>query len=233
MKTLQPLTIDSLLNELRTHPVNSNDFFVDFRDRVLTTAQLQRFIKQYHFFCHRFVKLLEGLLYQTPLEELEMRVELTKTLYSELGSGSLNHAHIRQLERFAEAAEISKQDLRQTQPVPEVQGYLDIVHNLFMEAGYLQALGAEWAIETTAISEFQYFLPGLQKYPQFTPHDLTFFSMHLEEEMAHSDWMTQGVRHTAKNYEDLEQVALGARQTVEAWHSFWKGMHRTVFDSCA
>ncbi|GJL53471.1 MAG: hypothetical protein NPIRA02_06030 [Nitrospirales bacterium] len=233
MKTLQPLTVDSLLHELTTHPVNTNIFFVDFREHVLTTAQLQTFVGQYHFFCHRFVKLLEGLLYQTPLDELEMRVELTKTLYSELGSGSLPHAHIRQLERFAQAVEMSEQDLRHTQPVPEVQEYLECIHHLFMEAGYLQALGAEWAIETTAVSEFQYFLPGLQKYSQFTPHDLTFFSMHLEEELAHSHWMTQGVRHTAKNPEDLEQVARGARQTAEAWHTFWKGMHRTVFDSRA
>ncbi|WP_454063275.1 iron-containing redox enzyme family protein [Candidatus Nitrospira salsa] len=233
VNTIQPVTVDSLLSELTAHPVNSNIFFIDFRERVLTTTQLQMFIRHYHFFCHRFVKLLEGLLYCTPLEELEMRVELTKTLYSELGSGSSKHAHIRQLERFAQAAEVSQHDLRQTQPLPEIQEYLDTVQHLFMEAGYLQALGAEWAIETTAVSEFHYFLPGLQKYSIFTSQDLTFFSMHLEEEMAHSDWITQGVRHTAKNAKDLEQVAFGARQTAEAWHTFWKGMHRAVFDSCA
>ncbi len=229
--TLQNLTIESLLRELTTHPVNTNRFFVEFRDRILTTEQLHTFIPQYHFFCYRFVKVLEGLLYHTPLDELEMRVELTKTLYSELGSGSLNHAHIRHLERFAETAGINRHDLIHIQPIPEVQQYLDLLHHLFIEAGYLQALGAELAVETTAVSEFRYFLPGLQKYPRFTAQDLAFFSMHLEEEVTHSDWLTKAVCNTAKTSEDLEQVAVGARQTADAWHTFWKGMYRVVFDS--
>lgn len=231
MNSVHPLTIDSLRNELSAHPVNSNEFFVDFRDRFLNSQQLHTFITQYHFFCHRFVKVLEGLLYHTPLEELEMRVELTKTLYSELGSGLLNHAHIRHLERFAQTAGISPDDLQHTLPLPEVQQYLDLLQHLFMEAGYLQALGAELAVETTAVSEFRYFVPGLQKYPQFTSQDLTFFSMHLEEEVAHSDWITRAVHNTAKTPDDLEQVALGARTTANTWDTFWKGMHRAVFHS--
>ncbi len=230
-QTVHTLTIESLLDELTTHPVNSNQFFVDFRDCCLNTAQLQTFIKQYHFFCYRFVKVLEGLLYSTPLEELEMRVELTKTLYSELGSGSLNHAHIRHLERFALAAGITQYELMHTQPIQEVQRYLQTLHDLFIDAGYLQALGAELAVETTAVSEFQHFVPGLKKYPQFTSQDLTFFSMHLEEEVTHGDWLTRAVMKTARTEDDLEQIALGARTAADAWHIFWNGMHRVVFAS--
>ena len=33
MNSLYPLSVDSLLDELTAHPVNSNEFFVDFRDR--------------------------------------------------------------------------------------------------------------------------------------------------------------------------------------------------------
>ena len=229
--TIHTLTIQSLIDELKSHPVNSNEFFLDFRDRVLTTKQLHIFLKQYHYFCHRFVKVLEGLLYHTPLEELEMRVEITKTLYSELGSGSLNHAHIRHLERFARAAGLSQYELTQTQPILEIQEYLQALHHLFIEAGYLQALGAELAVETTAVSEFQYFVPGLQKYSQFSTQDLTFFSMHLEEEVIHGDWLIKAVQKTTKTSDDLEQVAQGARATADAWHNFWKGMHRVTFAS--
>ncbi|MGB0910659.1 MAG: TenA family transcriptional regulator [Nitrospirales bacterium] len=231
--TVQNLTIESLLEELSAHPVNANKFFVNFQECYLTRSQLHTFIRQYHFFCHRFVKVLEGLLYQTPLEELEMRVQLTKTLYSELGSGSLNHAHIRHLEQFSQAAGLAQEDLTHTEPIPEVRQYLEVLHNLFIESEYLQALGAELAVETTAVSEFRYFLPGLQKYPQFTPKDLTFFSMHLEEEITHSDWLATAVKKTTQTSDDLEQVALGARRTANAWHTFWNGMHRAIFDSCA
>jgi len=231
MNPVQTLTVDSLLEELRAHPVNTNPFFVDFRDQFLTIDQLRSFIKQYHFFCFRFVKILEGLLFHTPLEELDMRIELTKTLYSELGSGATDQAHVRHLECFAQTLGIQQSDLRQTRPIPEVQQYLEVLDRLFLQSDFLKALGAELAVETTAISEFRFFVPGLQKYPQFTEKDLIFFSMHLQEEAHHSDWLTEAVRKTATSSEDLEHVAIGARETANAWHQFWIGMYEEVFDT--
>ena len=229
--SVQDLSLESLLTELRNHPVNTNRFFADFQDRFLTQQQLHTFITQYHYFCHHFVKLLEGLLFHTPLEELQMRVELTKTLHSELGNGSADHAHIRHLERFADAAGVNRHDLRSTRPIPENQRYLDVLRHLFIEAEYLEALGAELAVESTAVSEFTYFLPGLKKYSRFTNQDLTFFSMHLEEEVTHCDWLTKAVQNTAKAPEELERVAFGARTAADGWNEFWKGMHRVVFSN--
>lgn len=224
MNPAQTLTVESLLDELRAHPVNTNQFFVEFRDQFLTTDQLRRFIKQYHFFCFRFVKILEGLLYHTPIEQMDMRIELTKTLYSELGSGLTDKAHVRYLERFAQSLGIPESDLRHTRPIPEVDQYLQVLDRLFIQSDYLRALGAELAVETTAISEFRFFLPGLQKYSRFTEQDLLFFSMHLQEEAHHSNWLADAVRKTATSLEDLEHVAMGARETAEAWHQFWLGM---------
>ena len=228
MNSLQTLTVDSLLDELRAHPVNCNQFFTEFRDQFLPIHQLQRFIEQYHFFCFRFVKVLEGLLYSTPLEELDMRIELTKTLHSELGNGVKERVHIRHLEHFAQTLGLPPSELLHTRPIPEVQQYLNKLDQLFRNSGFLKALGAELAVEITAISEFRFFVPGLQKYPQFSKKDLWFFSMHLQEEANHSDWLTSAVRKTAKTTNDLEEIASGARETAEAWHQFWTGMRTHV-----
>ena len=160
-----------------------------------------------------------------------MRVELTKTLYSELGSGVMEQAHIRQLEDFAQILGIQPSELGLTQPIPEVEQYLHVLDRLFLQSDFLKALGAELAVETTAISEFRYFLPGLKKYPQFTDKDLTFFSTHLQEEEHHSDWLRDAVRKTATTPEDLELVAQGARETADAWHEFWIGMRAHVHSS--
>ena len=231
MTTVQTLSVETLLDELLAHPVNSNQFFVSFRDRFLTDQELQIFLRQYHYFCFRFVKVLEGLLYKTPAEELDMRIELAKTLYSELGSGSSEHVHIRQLERFAETVGLTRKDLDQTEPISEVSSYLDVLHRFFLESEYLTALGAELAVETTAVSEFRYFVPGLQKYHRFSANELTFFTSHLEEETQHSTWLADAVLKTATSPEELEQVAMSARQTAEAWNEFWKGMEQAVFRS--
>ena len=55
--------------------------------------------------------------------------------------------------------------------------------------------------------------------------------MHLQEEAHHSDWLTEAVRKTATSLEDLEHVAIGARETADAWHQFWIGMYEEVFDT--
>ncbi len=72
--------LDALVQELKDHPVNTNVFFQAFKDQYLSRRQLQTFLRQYHYFCKHFVKVLEGLLYKTPVDALEMRVELAKTL---------------------------------------------------------------------------------------------------------------------------------------------------------
>ena len=146
--------LDNLVQEIKNHPVNTHPFFCAFKEQRLSIPQLQTWLRQYHYFCKHFVKLLEGLLYKTPVDELEMRVELAKTLHSELGDGDSDCAHIRLLERFAESLELDKEALDKTTPFPEVSTYLSVLHRLFVESDYLTALGSELAVEVRASAEF-------------------------------------------------------------------------------
>lgn len=226
-----PSDVESLVLELQAHPVNTNEFFRTFKSRKLRPQQLRAFVQQYHYFCFHFVKILEGLLYHTPIHEMEMRTELAKTLYSELGSGSPDRVHIRQLERFASVIGLQQQDLKCTVPIPDVTTYLDTLRRLYLDSGHLTALGAALAVETTAASEFEYFVPGLEQYERFQPGELEFFALHLAEEQHHGNWLVEAVRKTARSEDDLHRVAAGARETADAWLAFWAGIHRMVFDA--
>ena len=221
--------VESLIGELTRHPVNRNPFFQTFRDQRMTQPQLEQWLTQYHYFCKHFVKVLEGLLYRTPVEELEMRVQLAKTLDSELGSGQSDQAHIRLLERFACAIGLTEADLRRSTPLPAVEEYLAVLRRFFIEEDYLAALGAELAVEVTAAAEFRYFHPGLLQYQRFSSNDLMFFELHLTAEDDHAHWLADAVRKTTKSQSDLERVAASARTTADAWQRFWEGMQRAVF----
>src|SRR3989441_13216922 len=225
--------LDALVQELKDHPVNTNAFFQAFKDQYMSHRQLQTFLRQYHYFYKHFVKVLEGLLYKTPVGALEMRVELAKTLHSELGNVCAEQAHSRLLERFAAAVGLSPDALDQTVPVPEVAAYLAVLQRLFIESDYLTALGSEMAVEITAASEFRYFYPGLTKYRTFAAHDLVFFAMHLEAEECHSARLTAGVEKTARTQGELDRVAAGARATADAWLTFWQGLYLDVFEKAA
>ncbi len=221
--------LNPLMDELQRHPVNANPFFLAFRERPLSPEQLQVFMRQYHYFCKHFVKALEGLLYHTPVDQMEMRIELAKTLHSELGGGVAERAHITLLERFCGMAGLSRAELGRTVPLPEVDAYLTLLHTLFVESHYLVALGAELAVEVTADSEFQYLYPGLKQYPAFQEQDLEFFKLHLTEEPCHSAWLLEAVQRTAHTEEEQALVQAGARETADGWLRFWDGLYRAVF----
>ena len=230
MSPTRDSVLESLVAELEQHPVNSNVFFQAFRDQYVQRGQLQSFLKQYRYFCKHFVKLLEGLLYKTPVDQVGMRIELVKTLHSELGSGRSERAHIRSLDRFAGALGLSETELNRTRPIAEVETYMQVLHRLFIESDYLVALGAELAVEKTAAAEFKYLYPGLKKYECFQEDDLEFFALHLKEEECHGAWLIEAVQHTARTSSDYEKVAAGARETADAWHGFWLGLHREIFE---
>ncbi len=221
--------LNHLMDELQRHPVNANPFFLAFRERPLSPEQLQVFMRQYHYFCKHFVKALEGLLYHTPVDQMEMRIELAKTLHSELGGGVAERAHITLLERCCGTTGLSRAELGRTVPLPEVDAYLTLLHTLFVESHYLVALGAELAVEVTAGSEFQYLYPGLKQYPAFQEQDLEFFKLHLTEEPCHSAWLLEAVQRTAHTEEEQALVQAGARETADGWLRFWDGLYRAVF----
>lgn len=220
---------ESLVSTLEAHPVNTNAFFLAFEAEYLTQEQLRTFLRHYHYFCKHFVKLLEGLLFHTPLEQTQMRIELVKTLYSELGNGQHDQAHLALLDRFAQALGLPPADLAATTPLPEVQRYMRLLHHLFMDSDYLVALGAETAVEVTAASEFKYLYPGLHKYSCFHEDDLIFFKLHMQEELTHGQWLLQAVEQTARTPEDRARVLAAARETADAWHTFWLGLFQAVF----
>lgn len=225
---MQPF-LQSLVSVLEEHPVNTNAFFRAFEAEYLTLEQLRVFLCHYHYFCKHFVKLLEGLLFNTPLEQVQMRIELVKTLHSELGNGQLAQAHITLLDRFTQALGLTPNDLDATTPLPEVRKYMQLLHRLFIESDYLTALGAETAVEITAVSEFKYFYPGLRKYSFFQDDDIFFFKFHLQEEQCHGQWLLDAVEKTAQSPEDRARVLAAAWETADAWHAFWRGLYREVF----
>ena len=158
------------------------------------------------------------------------RVELTKTLYSELGNGDPHQAHITLLNNFARTLGLDEPALDGTVPIMGVRAYLDRLHHLFLESDYLTALGAEMAVEITAASEFRYLYPGLKAYATFRDEDLRFFRLHLEEEVCHGTWLTDAVQRTAESTRDFDVVASGARRAADAWHRFWVALYHHVFE---
>lgn len=221
--------IQDLTRELEAKPVNKNSFYRRFKEETLTDEQLKRFGGQYFWFCQNFIPLLAGLIYNTPLQEEDIRLELVKTLYSELGYGKKENVHLNLLRRFTTALGFSEGDLQNIEPIPEVENYIRQLEEFFVRSDFRTALGSEFGVEITAALEFTYLFPGIQKYPQFSRQDIYFFEFHLAEEQLHGDWLTEAVSRMARTEDAEELIKEGALKAADLWGSFWEGMERYVF----
>ncbi|MBI2665235.1 iron-containing redox enzyme family protein [Candidatus Woesearchaeota archaeon] len=160
---IDQFTLD-LVKKLREAPVNRTPFYYKFRDRNLTDQQLRRFAVQYFWFCKNFIKVLVGLVYNTPDSQEDVRLELVKTLYSELGYGQKENIHLNLLRKFTTALNISDQELEEVEPISEVDQYIRELGDIFLKADYREAIGAELGVEITAAPEFTFLYPGIKKY---------------------------------------------------------------------
>lgn len=223
--------VSTITAELEALPVNTNSFYRRFKEERLTEDQLLRFAQQYFWFCKNFIPVLAGLIYNTPVDEAGVRLELVKTLYSELGYGKEKDVHLNLLRRFTTALGLSEEALTAIKPIPEVENYIRLLDEMFTRGDYRVGLGAEFGVEVTAGLEFSYLCPGVFQYSRFSKDQVYFFTFHLIEEQNHGDWLGQAVAKLAKTPEDEEKIRLGAFKAAALWDEFWKGMERYVFSA--
>lgn len=219
-----------LRNEIENASVNRNRFYTAFRDRVLTEGQMKKFIGQYFWFCKTFIRTLAGLVANTPDEQEDVRLELVKTLSSELGYGNKQAIHLNQLRKFTKKLGLSEDYLGQVELIPEVKNYIKDLRYLFGDADFRESIGAEFGVEVTAYPEFTYLYPGLKKYKEFADDDINFFKLHLVEEKLHGDWMTEAITNLGTTEQDRELIRSGALKAIASWGKFWDGMYEYVFE---
>ncbi len=220
---------DNLSQELETLPVYNNKFFTTFKTEYLTEVQMKKFAGQYFWFCQNFITALIGLIYNTPPTEA-VRMELLKTLWSEMGYGKDEAIHLNLLRQFTTRLGLSEHDLQQVTPIPEIKNYIDYLGTIFLTGDYREAIGAEFGVETTAADEFTYLYPGIKKYENFSAADIHFFAFHLIEEQQHGSWLAEAVEKIARTPEDEVFIRKGALEAGKLWGEFWEGMYRYVVE---
>ncbi len=221
--------LEDLTQEVKKSPANSNPFFQKFKDDFLTREQLQIFARNYFVFCREFIPTLAGLIFNMPMKEEDIRLELVKTLYSEMGYGNKKAVHLNLLKKFTDALGLNSEELMTASACPKIQAFNEGLRDLFVKSDYRVALGAEFAIEIIAAPEFTYLYPGVKKYKEFSDLDIIFFKFHLEEEQLHGDWLTEAVKNLLKTDEEKKLVWQGAHEAVALWGQMWEVMMEEVF----
>ncbi len=221
--------ITGLEQDLQALPVHQHLFLQIFQ-RGITHEELSRFVRQWYHFGLQFRKILIGLLYNISDKDEAIGLELAKVLYSEYGEGVSEQVHATQLLRLVDALDISREDLAREQLCPEAQAYINGVGNLFLHGTLPSALGASFAIETTAGSPYRYLYSGLLTFPNLSLQDIKFFETHLFEELHHGDWLRTALMGYAHLTDHQESIRTAAFYAMERWQGLWQGLHHLVFN---
>ncbi|MET0514529.1 MAG: iron-containing redox enzyme family protein [Nitrospiraceae bacterium] len=226
---------EHMRNEVLRHGAINNAYLTRFSSGALTDRELHEFAVEFHSFARFFPRILAAQLVNT--EDEAVADELTKVLYSELGSGHVRNRHELLYRDFLRSIGIDIHDAMTTPMLPSTRAYIEGMERLYSSVNHASALGASFGLENMAITMWDHLIPGLSllrksRYPSM---DMTYFTFHRALEQSHEEAMKNAVQAldggvglaqlSPQEREDFRQGMLAVLNYLEA---FWLGLaHRS------
>jgi pyrroloquinoline-quinone synthase len=203
-----------------------NAFYRRFRSGGLSKEQLQLFADNYYLYIRTFPQILAGLSHR--VDDESIRVELAKTIVSELGDGEAGKAHFLLFERAIGALGVTPHQIDEVDHLPEATALVEGIRQMFLRDDPAVALGAHYTIEFTGLPMITSLYEGFRTYPGSTTESMEYFYLHLLVESEHVEWITAGVRPNLGVPEREQAVEHGALHMAELLGNFWGGLDRAI-----
>jgi len=216
------------LDELiATVPVDDNRFYENFRKRDLTRDELQCFADQYFYYIRTFPQILAGLSHRVDSEAV--RVELAKTIVSELGEGVPGKKHFELFQNVIGAVSIKVRDDLATKHIPEAEALVDGLRQLFLRDSPIAAVGGDYTIEKVGLGMIHNLYEGFRRYPEINVESMEYFYLHLFLEADHVSWISEAVRQQAGDPTAIAELEEGALRVAKLLADFWEGLYQNIF----
>lgn len=235
MNNADPLS--SLVNEVYTHEALNNKFYTQWMISKLSLEKIAIFARNYWELTFRFPEALASLI--SNFEDLELRTEYSKTLFSEMGNGNPKAVHYVLFENFCN-------DLAQHMGQP---GYL-CIDNLKKNITLLPetvavvkgqrvlysqnpaiATGAQLAMEWQAYTMIRQLYDGVRNYIDLWPNQdsfhesCEFFYAHIgSAEKEHKIEALNAAYKILKNGGDLLDMKHGFNHHLKLLANFWNAV---------
>lgn len=219
--------IDRLKTVVDESGINENRFFRSFQAAPLDKDELATAFQQYYYYIRTFPQILAGLSHRVDSEEV--RLELAKTVVSELGQGH-GPAHFQMFESLMQSVGITLDDYRTVDHIPEAEALVDGLRAMFLEGPTDRAVGGHYTIEETGLPMIKALYEGFRHQDGVTTESLGYFYLHLFLEADHVSWISDAVRHVADDPARARDVEEGAAEVAGLLSQFWEGLCRITYD---
>lgn len=215
---------ESLDAEIDKTDAKDNAFYARFREERLQRQELQFFCDQYFYYIRTFPQILAGLSHRVADETV--RVELAKTIVSELGDGDVSKIHFELFKNAVAPLGVEISDWQTISHIAEANGLVDGIRELFLEGPIPAALGAHYTIEYTGLPMIECLYEGFRQYPGWTVESMEYFHIHMLVETEHVEWISSAVEGALP--EDSDVVRKGALEMAHLLGSFWSGVDAAI-----
>jgi len=204
--------------------INNNSFYNTFRLKRLPPNVLKAVFQNYYYYIRTFPKILAGL--SARVDNEIVRMKLARTVVSELGDNGEGKAHFVMFEDVLSAVGVKLDPWQTAKHIPEAEGLVDGLRNLFLVKPCNYALGAHYIIEEFGFPMIVALYEGFRQYENWSHESFAYFYLHLLIEANHVDWIGDAVVEAADGEQSSNEIKQGAGEVLTLLASFWSGLNR-------
>ncbi|MBV8544101.1 MAG: CADD family putative folate metabolism protein [Acidobacteria bacterium] len=205
--------LDSEINE--RHMLN-HPFYQRWNAGELTRGELEEYSRQYYPYTLAFPTFLSAMHAHT--DDIAIRQYLLENLIEE-ERGAENHPEL--WLRFCDALGVDRSDAKSTTPNAATSGLITTMRNLAHSEKLHEGLAALYAYESQIPAVSKTKIDGLAAWYGITkPRDISFFSVHMEADVLHSQTARELLETLCDTPEKCEEAREAAATTVNALYRF-------------
>ena len=222
------LNQENFTNELNSVIAKSNllehPFYQKWNEGKLSIEELREYAKQYYHFVKHFPRFVSAV--HSNCDDIEIRKTLVENLADEEGfkTGIENHPSL--WINFAEGLGLSADEVRNAEPIAEVNELVKGMYDLTKSEEYIKGLSALYAYEMQVPEISKTKIAGLKNfYGVDSNKAIEFFTVHEEADIYHSKDELNIILDKTDSKEKQTEVINAAETSSKLMWKFLDGVY--------
>ena len=190
-------------------------FYKAWAAGMLSKEDLQRYACQYYHHVRAFPTYVAGIMANT--ENPRLRTVLLENLNDEEGSSP---THLDLWVNFGQSLGLSRSDMENSEVYPETRRFIDSFQSLTKQSSSLVGAAALYTYESQIPAVAREKINGLMKYEYGSTLDVTFFAVHEEADVRH----TEGLSEVMAASSEQKEASAAVRQVLDGWWGLLDGV---------
>jgi len=208
--------IELLDGEISQRHMLNHPFYQRWIAGELTRGELEEYSRQYYAYTVAFPTFLSAMHAHT--DDVAIRQYLLENLIEE-ERGTENHPEL--WLRFCDALGVDRADAKSATPNDATSDLIATMRNLARSEKLHEGLAALYAYESQIPAVSKTKIDGLAAWYGITePRDVSFFSVHMEADVVHSQTARELLETLCDTPEKCEEARAAAATTVNALYRF-------------